>query len=104
MNHSFDTEDAQKYGVNSAIILQHIKFWIEKNKANDKHFHEGEHWTYSSVKALEEIFPYLTQRNIRSAIENLESMGAIRCGNYNESSCNRTKWFSGSRADERWPL
>ena len=69
MIHSFDIDDAVKYGMTEAVILHNLRFWIEKNKANGKHFHDGRYWTYNSVKAFEELFPYLTYRNIRSAIE-----------------------------------
>jgi len=41
MTHHFEVEDAEKFGVNAAIILSNIKFWISKNRANEKHQHEG---------------------------------------------------------------
>ena len=52
MNHSFDIEIAKKYSVDEAIFLNHIAFWIQKNIANKKHFHEGQYWTYSSYPAF----------------------------------------------------
>jgi len=94
MIHSFDIDDAKKYGMTEAVILYNLRFWIEKNKANDKHFYEGRYWTYNSVKAFEELFPYLTYRNIRSAIENLQKNNVIITGNFNVSSYDRTRWFA----------
>lgn len=94
MIHSFDIEDAVKYGMTEAVILYNLRFWIEKNKANNKHFHDGRYWTYNSVKAFEELFPYLTYRNIRSSIEKLERLGVIITGNFNQSSYDRTRWFA----------
>lgn len=94
MIHSFEIEDAKKYGVTEAIILYNLRFWIEKNKANERHFYDGRYWTYNSVKAFEELFPYLTYRNIRSAIDNLIKMQVIITGNYNQSSYDRTRWFA----------
>lgn len=94
MIHSFDIEDAKKYGVTEAIILYNLRFWIEKNKANEKHFYDGRYWTYNSVKAFEELFPYLTYRNIRSAIDKLIEFKVIITGNYNQSSYDRTRWFA----------
>ena len=61
--HSFDTEDAAKYGVVAATILRNLQFWIEKNAANDSHFHDGRYWTYNSVTAFEALFPVLEQKN-----------------------------------------
>ena len=44
MTHVFDVEVAEKYGVNSAILLNALVFWVKKNKANKKHFHDGLTW------------------------------------------------------------
>ena len=94
MTHSFDTEIAKEYGVNCAIILQHLFFWIEKNRANEKNYHDGRYWTYNSVKAFSELFPYMTDKQIRTALKTLESEGLVITGNYNSSAYDRTKWYA----------
>ena len=38
--HSFNVDVAKEVGVNAAILLQSIKWWCLKNKANDKHCQE----------------------------------------------------------------
>lgn len=93
MEHHFRVEDAQKYGVNAAILLYNITFWVLKNKANDRHFYDGKHWTYNSIKAFNALFPYMTEKQIRIALEKLESEGAIETGNYNKDKYDRTKWY-----------
>lgn len=92
--HFFDPQIAEEYGVNSAILLQNISFWIEKNRANDKNFIDGMYWTYSSVKAFQELFPYLTARAISTALQKLEDGGLIITGNHNKSAYDRTKWYA----------
>lgn len=92
--HSFDTSDAEKYGVIEATILYNIKFWIEKNKANEKHFYDNKYWTYNSIAAFKELFPYLSIRQLRTALDKLQKMGAIVVGNYNTSKLNQTKWYA----------
>lgn len=94
MNHSFNTDLAKKYGVDGAIIIENMFFWIQKNKANDKHFYDGKYWTYNSIKAFEEMFPYWTSKQIRRILTNLEKEGAIETGVYNKSSYDRTKWYT----------
>ena len=37
MQHYFDINIAMKYGIQPAIILNNLYFWIEKNRANEKH-------------------------------------------------------------------
>lgn len=94
MTHSFDTVIAEKVGINAAVIFYNIQFWIEKNKANEKHFYDGNYWTYNSVKAFSDLFPYLTEKQIRAAISKLEIEGYLTTGNFNKSSYDRTKWYS----------
>ena len=92
--HFFNPQVAEEYGVNSAILLQNILFWIEKNQANDRNFIDGHYWTYSSIKAFQELFPYLTARAITTALQKLEDGGIIISGNYNKSAYDRTKWYA----------
>jgi hypothetical protein len=92
--HSFDPDIAEKVGVNAAVIYQNLVFWIEKNQANDKHFHEGKYWTYNSISAFEQMFSYLTTSQIRTAIKHLLESGLIVEGNFNKKGYDRTKWYS----------
>ena len=51
MNYIFDVEVAREYGVNEAIFISNLQFWIAKNKANGIHYHGNRTWTYNSNKA-----------------------------------------------------
>lgn len=97
MQHHFAIEDAEKYGVNAAILLYNIEFWINKNKANGHHFYDGYYWTYNSTKAFLELFPYLTEDKIKTALKRLEDEGIIKTANYNKSSFDKTKWYTSTR-------
>ena len=94
MEHSFDTEIAKEYGIQEAILIKFIYFWVEKNRVNEKHFYDDKYWTYNSLKAMVELFPYLTERQINYALNNLIDKGLIIKGNYNEKSYDRTLWYS----------
>ena len=94
MQHNFDVEIAQKYGILEAVLLQHIYFWIEKNKANNMHFHDGQYWTYNSNKAFAELFPYATEKQIRTALEKLRKEDILITGNYNKAGFDKTLWYS----------
>lgn len=94
MYHSFDVELATKYGMVEAILLNHICFWLTKNKANNVHAHEGRYWTYGTMKAFAELYPYLTVNQVRRALENLKKKGLIIDAEYNTKPFDRTKWYS----------
>lgn len=94
MTHSFDVDIAKKYGVQEAIFVQNLYFWISKNKANGRHFHDGRHWTFNSINAWIELFPYFSKRQVERILKSLEDSGAILTGNYNASAYDRTKWYA----------
>ena len=94
MEHSFDIEIAKEYGVNCAVILNNLYFWIQKNEANGDHYHDGLYWTFNSVKAFNDLFPYLSEKQIRSALSKLEDDGIIKTGNYNKVAYDRIKWYA----------
>jgi len=75
-------------------MISNFEYWIAKNKANDKHQYDGRTWTYNSVKAFEELFPYLTSSQIRRCLESLVEQGVLLKGDYNKNRYERTSWFA----------
>lgn len=94
MTHSFDTEVAKMVGINAAVLFQNICFWTDKNRANDECIHDGKAWTYNSKKAFSELFPYMTPKQIRSALDKLREFGLVITGNFNEIPYDRTLWYA----------
>ena len=92
--HSFYIEEAELHGVEKAIILYNLRFWLEKNRANDKNLHDGYYWTYNSAKAFALLFPYFTASKIHRLLKQMEDDGLVIAGNYNKVAYDRTKWYS----------
>lgn len=96
MEHQFCIELASSYGIEEAIIIHNLYFWIKKNAANENNFHDGRYWTYNSSKAFSVLFPYMTESKIYRVLKSLEEKGFIVKGNYNETKYDRTTWYSFS--------
>lgn len=94
MLHFFDDDVAVEVGVNGAIILTHLHYWVKKNADNDMNFHDGYYWTYNSVAAYQKQFPFWSARTINYEIKKLETGGYIKIGCYNQDAYNRTKWYT----------
>lgn len=94
MNHSFDVGIATRYGVYEAIFIENIRFWVLKNKANNKHFHKGKYWTYNSAKAYSVLFPYWSRQQVERIIQKLKLAGAIEVDNFNSNPYDRTNWYT----------
>lgn len=92
----FEEALAVLFGVDEAIMLQNLMYWIKKNKANNKHFYDGRYWTYNSASAFEKLFAFWNKAKIYRVLDSLEKQGAIFSGNYNRLAYDRTKWYSVS--------
>lgn len=94
MEHQFNVQLAQKYGIEEAILIHNLFFWINKNAANEKHFHDGHYWTYNSQKAFSELFPYMSEDKIQRTLKKLCQSGIIIKGNYNDAKFDKTCWYA----------
>lgn len=92
--HSFNIEEARKYGIEKAVLLYNIRHWLKKNKANGMNIRDGYVWTYNSSVAFADLFPYMTERSIRRWLQELENSGVILSGNYNKNPYDKTKWYT----------
>ncbi len=94
MEHHFHIEVAIKYGVEEAVIIYNLAYWIKHNKANKQNLYDGYYWTFNSARAFEELFPYFNSKKISRLLNKLEEAGAIKSGNYNKVVYDRTKWYA----------
>ncbi len=94
MEYHFNKEIAVTYGLEEAIIIHNLVHWIEKNKLNKKHFHNGTYWTYNSISAFCELFPFWTKKQLERILKSLiDSQGIISCS-LNKKGYDRTKWYA----------
>lgn len=94
MKHIFDVDIAKRYGVNAAVLLENIGYWIKQQEANEANFYDGRYWTFNSRRAYRELFPYMSERQIATAFEKLIADGLIVTGNYNQVAYDRTLWYA----------
>lgn len=87
---------AMRYGLEEAIFLEFIMYWWRTNKANDRNFREGRYWTYNTISALAELFPWWTAKQVRRIANSCRDQGALDIGNFNDDGRDRTIWYSPS--------
>lgn len=85
---------AQRYGLDAAVFLHNIVYWTLKNKAEDKHFHEGRYWMQASMKGLAALYPLWSAPQIKRLIGKLRENGALLVGDFNEDRMVRTNWYA----------
>ena len=96
MTHHFNTEIAKIYGIEEAIIIDNLFFWIIKNEANGKNFFEGRYWTFNSVKSYNKLFTYMTESKIYRILNKLVSEDIIIKDNFNDNAFDRKGWYAFS--------
>lgn len=84
----------KEIGLNGAIVLQQIHYWLKQNERDGRNYHDGRYWTYNTFDAWQDQFPFWCIRTIKSIFTKLENDGLLIVGNYNESRYDRTKWYS----------
>lgn len=94
MKHKFSVDVASEVGVNAAIVFENLCFWISLNERNSRNIKDGKCWTFSSVKGLAEHFPYMSERQVRNALDKLIESEFVCIGNYNKTAYDRTRWYS----------
>ena len=94
MNHSFNVDIAKKYGIESAVLLENIMFWVEKNKATKSNMINGQFWVYTTQEAFTELFPYMSKSTVRRALKTLIDDGVLNVGNFNTKGFDRTRWYT----------
>lgn len=93
-SHCFNVDLAIEIGLQEALLLQHFTYWFEQNVGDENYIKDNLVWCYSSNKNMRDVFPYLSERNIRTAIDSLITQGYIIKGDYNVNPFIKTKWYA----------
>lgn len=101
VKHHFSVSVAVDVGVNAAVVLENIAFWVRANRKAGRHKHDGKHWTYGSTRHFAELFDYLSEKQVRGALDKLITCGYVETGNFNRSAYDRTRWFTLTEKGER---
>ena len=81
---------AYAIGLNEAIVLQQIHFWISK----EIHLYDGKYWVYNTYDGWCEQFPFWSKSTVIRTFNKLEKDGLIVTGNYNKMKADQTKWYT----------
>lgn len=86
---------AVKLGLNEAIVLRQIYYWLEINEKLQRNYYDGRYWTFNTMEEWQKNnFPWWSTKTIERAFKSLISSGIVITGNYNKDQRDRTKWYS----------
>jgi len=86
---------AVKIGLNEAIILQQLHYWLERSV----NIRENRKWVYNNYTQWHEQFPFWSEKTIRRTFLALEKMGIVISKQFekytaNYAKRNRRKWYT----------
>lgn len=94
-NHNFNITLAKRYGIEEAILIEHIYWWIHKNECEEVEdmVHEGAVWCRSTARGFAKYIPYMKPDKIWRILKKLEGR-VLRVGNFNRQALNQTLWYT----------
>ncbi len=90
----FNIEIAKEYGLDCAYFLQNIYYWVEKNRAENRNFRNGNYWTYSTIEEFEQHLGCFTKRQIKYIVKKLKEADLILIEQFSEGQAYRTYWYA----------
>ena len=86
---------AKAIGLNEAIVLQQVHYWITINKEANKHFYEGRYWVYNTLADWHKNnFAFWSFDTVKRTFAKLVKAKILITGNFNKDKRDRTKWYT----------
>ncbi|MGC0845358.1 conserved phage C-terminal domain-containing protein [Pantoea agglomerans] len=83
---------ALRIGINEAIVLQQICYWLEDTTAGVEY--DGKRWVYNSINAWNEQFPWWTAKTIQRTVSSLKKMGLIYVEQLKKRQHDQTNYYA----------
>jgi hypothetical protein len=83
--------EAEAIGLNEAIIVARIRFWLGRSK----HIFGGRPWVYNTYPEWQKQFPFWSVFTIKNIFRRLEELGVLASTQrFNANRWNKTKWYT----------
>ncbi|MGP2481275.1 conserved phage C-terminal domain-containing protein [Pantoea eucalypti] len=83
---------ALRIGINEAIVLQQICYWLEDTTAGIEY--DGKRWVYNSINAWNEQFPWWKAKTIQRTVSSLKNMGLIYVEQLKKRQHDQTNYYA----------
>lgn len=83
---------ACRIGLNEAIVLQQICYWLEDTNSGVEH--GGRRWVYNTIDEWNEQFPFWSSDTVKRALTSLKKSGLIYVEQLKKSQHDRTNFYA----------
>lgn len=88
---------AQRIGLNEAIVLQQICYWLEDTTSGVEH--DGKRWIYNTIEDWNEQFPWWSSDTVKRALTSLKKSGLIYVEQLKKTQHDRTNFYAINHAN-----
>lgn len=94
-------ELATLIGLNEAIVLQQIEYWVnikeesddKELKTKDQNYVDGHYWTYNTVDEWTNQFPFWSYDTVKRTLKRLREKNLVYAEPLDDWGANRTLWY-----------
>jgi hypothetical protein len=83
---------AVKVGVNEALVLQQLHYWLSSGINNKRINNRG--WIYNTHENWLKQFPFFSKSTLKRSISHLVDLGIVIVDNFNKDKFDKTNWYS----------
>lgn len=81
-------------GLNEAIVLQQIHYWLQHNQKTKRHLIDDVTWCYNSIPEWVEQFPFWSERTIWHILKSLRKSELLRAEMLSPDKRDRTLYYT----------
>lgn len=85
-------ELAEHVGLNEAIVLQQLNYWIESTDSGVEH--DGRRWIYNTIDQWRKQFTFWSHDTIKRTFRSLESKGLVLVAQLAKTKHDRTNYYT----------
>jgi|GEM_PF-1760945 len=90
---------AAKIGLNEAIVLQQVHYWLVNNETNNhkakvNHFVDDRWWAWNTMEEWQKQFPWMSVKTVKRTIGKLEVGGFLLSKRPWAKDYRQTKWYT----------
>lgn len=85
---------ACKIGLNQAIVLQQVHYWLKTNEQSNRNQRDGAWWTYATHTEWLRQFPFWSEKTLRRTLSSLMDSGLLIARHLMDDPRDRTLWYT----------
>lgn len=83
---------AERIGLNEAIVLQQLKYWINETESGVEH--DGMRWVYNTHEQWAEQFPFWSVDTVKRTLTSLSKQGIVLVEKLNKAKHDQTNFYT----------